>query len=187
MTRHRIHVNLTLIVVCAALLIGCAAPLTSATSGQAPVTLTNVTVVDGDTLRATVGGARERIRIVGIDAPEVSHDPSPAECWSTEAGVALGELLEGQSVLAFSVDDVDDRDRYDRLLRQVNVAGQDVAEYLLEQGHATSFQALENHQLSRYYLDIERTAEQRQRGLWGACDAARGNGPRGLISKGTDG
>ena len=87
MTRHRIHVNLTLIVVCAALLIGCAAPLTSATSGQAPVTLTHVTVVDGDTLRATVGGARERIRIVGIDAPEVAHDPSPAECWSTQAGV----------------------------------------------------------------------------------------------------
>ncbi|WP_404380315.1 thermonuclease family protein [Knoellia locipacati] len=179
--------NLTLIVVCAALLIGCAAPLTSATSGQAPVTLTNVTVADGDTLRATVGGARERIRIVGIDAAEVARDPSPAECWSTEAGVALGELLEGRPVLAFSVDDVDDRDRYDRLLRQVNVAGQDVAEYLLEQGHATSFRALENHQLSRYYLDLERAAEQRQRGLWGACDTARGNGPRGLTSKGTDG
>lgn len=148
MTRHRIHVNLTLIVMLAALLIGCAAPLTSATSGKAPVTLTNVTVVDGDTLRATVGGARERIRIVGIDAPEVSHEPSPAECWSTEAGVALGELLEGQSVLASSVDDVDDRDRYDRLIRQVNVAGQDVDEYLLEQGHAAAFRAMDNHQLA---------------------------------------
>lgn len=187
MTRHRIHVNLTLIVVCAALMTGCAAPLTSATSGKAPVTLTNVTVVDGDTLRATVGGARERIRIVGIDAPELAHDPSPAECWSTEAGVALGELLEGQPVLASSVDDVDDRDRYDRLLRQVNVAGQDVAEYLLEQGHATSFRALKNHQVARSYLDIERAAESERRGLWGACDTARGNGPRELISKGTEG
>ena len=92
-------------------------------------------------------------------------------------GRALGELLKGQSVLAFSVDDVDERDRYDRLLRQVNVAGQDVAEYLLEQGHATSFRALENPQLSRYYLDIERTAEHRRRGLWGACRAREGTGP----------
>ncbi|KGN41876.1 thermonuclease family protein [Knoellia aerolata] len=169
MTRHHFLENVTPLVVCTTLLTGCAAPLTSATSGKAPLTLTNVAVVDGDTLRATVGGARERVRIVGVDAPELAHDPRPAECWSAEAGVALGELLEGQSVLAFSVDDVDDRDRYDRLLRQVNVAGQDVAEYLLEQGHATSFRALENHQLSRYYLDIERAAEQRQRGLWGAC------------------
>lgn len=79
-----------------------------------------VHVVDGDTIR--VGG--ERIRIRGIDTPEMSELEGPA------AKQRLEELLRGGSIRI----EPHGRDVYNRLLADVFVNGQNVAEILRNEG-----------------------------------------------------
>jgi endonuclease YncB( thermonuclease family) len=91
-------------------------------------------VVDGDTF--WIGG--EKVRIAGIDAPE-THPP---RC-DTEARLGnaatekLHQLLNSGPVTMTSIDR--DRDRYGRLLRNVQVNGQDVGEAMIAAGVAREY------------------------------------------------
>jgi len=80
----------------------------------APKTFLVTRVVDGDTLEL---GNGEIVRLVGIDTPEVG------ECGYDRASVALGRLVTGRQVRLTRSDE--DRDRYGRLLRYVDVGGID--------------------------------------------------------------
>ncbi|MEK9140422.1 MAG: thermonuclease family protein [Nitrospirota bacterium] len=79
-----------------------------------------VRVVDGDTIR--VGG--ERIRLRGIDTPEMSELEGPA------AKRRLEELLRSGSIRI----EPRGRDVYNRLLADVFVNEQNVAEILRSEG-----------------------------------------------------
>ena len=78
-----------------------------------------IDVIDGDTIRVEwPDGWWERVRYIGIDTPEISHDPGEAdEPWGREATAVNAHLVDGRDVLLES--DVSDTDRYDRLLRYV--------------------------------------------------------------------
>ncbi|WP_183099937.1 thermonuclease family protein [Nocardioides pelophilus] len=82
-------------------------------------------VVDGDTLEL---GNGERVRLLGIDTPEVG------ECGYEKARDRLVALVEGERV-TLGEGDVD-RDRYDRLLRYVDLGPLDAGLRLLEDGLA---------------------------------------------------
>lgn len=60
-------------------------PSPTDTGGTDLGTVTVDTVVDGDTIRATVNGRDERIRLLGIDAPELARDGKPAEKCAEDA------------------------------------------------------------------------------------------------------
>ncbi len=79
-----------------------------------------VRVVDGDTIR--LGG--ERIRLRGIDTPELSEPQGPS------AKQRLEELLRSGSIRIVP----HGRDVYNRLLADVFVNEQDVAEILRSEG-----------------------------------------------------
>jgi micrococcal nuclease len=88
-------------------------------------------VVDGDTLEVRLADGRvERLRLVGINAPE------DGECLSAAATRALAALVVAGPVRL--VRDVSDRDIYDRLLRHVLVDGVSVGETLVAAGLALS-------------------------------------------------
>jgi endonuclease YncB( thermonuclease family) len=80
-----------------------------------------VRAVDGDTIR--VGG--ERIRLRGIDTPELSELEGP------EAKRRLEELLRNGPIRIVP----HGRDVYDRLLADVFVNDQNVAETLIQEGY----------------------------------------------------
>jgi micrococcal nuclease len=80
-----------------------------------------VRAIDGDTIR--VGG--ERIRLRGIDTPELSELEGPA------AKRRLEELLRSGSIRI----EPRGRDVYDRLLADVFVNEQNVAAVLAQEGH----------------------------------------------------
>ena len=92
-----------------------------------------VSVTDGDTLVVSQGGLEERVRLLGIDTPEVD------QCGYAEATAAMAGLVQGGDV-TLVVGSADDRDQYDRLLRyvEVDVAGEtvDVGLRMLESGLA---------------------------------------------------
>ncbi len=59
-----------------------------------------VRVLDGDTFDATdSAGGRVRVRLLGIDAPEVAHGESAAECGAAAATRQLGRLVTGRRVV----------------------------------------------------------------------------------------
>ncbi len=93
-------------------------------------------VVDGDTLRLPTG---ERVRLVGIDTAEM---PPRAACdreveLALEAKARLQQLVRGaEEVVLRRPAGERDRDRYDRLLRDVLVDGRDAGAILVSEGLA---------------------------------------------------
>ena len=88
-------------------------------------------VVDGDTIHASRGGVTEKVRFIGIDTPE--H----GQCGFTEATANLKSLLSGRQVM-LTAGAKTDRDRYDRLLRYVDVAGVDAGLHQIDGGFAVA-------------------------------------------------
>lgn len=85
-------------------------------------------VSDGDTLwvRPAEGGKPIKLRIDGIDAPEI------CQAGGREARRALQGLVQQRVVRI----EVAARDNYGRGIARVEVAGQDVGERLVREGHA---------------------------------------------------
>lgn len=71
-------------------------------------------IVDGDTLRAVVGGAEVAVRLIGIDTPEVRQD----DCYADEATAHLTALVPPGAAIRLAYD-VERHDRYGRTLAYV--------------------------------------------------------------------
>lgn len=84
-------------------------------------------VVDGDTLVLRSG---ETVRLAGIDTPE------RGQCGYQAATQELARLVQGKQVRLVPSDE--DRDRFGRLLRYVDVGGTDAGLRLLRSGHAVA-------------------------------------------------
>jgi endonuclease YncB( thermonuclease family) len=88
-------------------------------------------VVDGDTIDVSNATATETVRLLGIDTPE------SGECGFDSASAHLSLVTNVDSVtLTAAGDGKDDRDRYGRILRYVEVDGVDVGLTQIEQGYA---------------------------------------------------
>jgi hypothetical protein len=92
--------------------------VTKPVSPTAPL-MAVVEVVDGDTIKVSVDGAVETIRLIGIDTPETKDPRKPVQCFRWEASAKAEELLAGRRVRLEADDTQDDRDKYGRLLRYV--------------------------------------------------------------------
>jgi micrococcal nuclease len=153
-------------VLAAAALAGCGGGAPAA----APETVPVVEVVDGDTVRVRLDGRVQPVRVIGIDTPEPYREGDPEPC-SREASEAMRELVEDRDVVL--VADAEERDRYDRLLRYVEVDGRDAGEGLLRQGLARPLRVEPNTARAGRYEDVAERARNGQRGLWGGRCATR--------------
>lgn len=126
-----------------------------------------VGVVDGDTLRVSVNGTTERLRIIGIDAPELRGN----ECYAQKSASRMQSLIQSKDVRIVADQTQDDRDRYDRILRHVwTLDGKNVALELVAAGLATEYTYSRAYAGQAEYREAEATALQQGLGLWGACD-----------------
>jgi micrococcal nuclease len=132
-----------------------------------------VHVSDGDTVVVSIDGREERVRYVGLDAPEIAHpeDGTPAECWGDEARAANAELVDGETVALER--DVSDRDRFGRLLRHVWVSDAGtwtlVGERLIRDGNAEARTYPPDTTRDAPFDDAELAARDASLGLWGSC------------------
>lgn len=85
-----------------------------------------IRVIDGDTV---VISGDERVRLIGIDTPE------NGQCGFDEAKQALEKLLASGPATFYS-GTTSDKDKYDRLLRYIEVEGTDVGLNLISNGFA---------------------------------------------------
>ena len=124
---------------------------------QTPVWQGVVTFVsDGDTLfvRPALGGKPVKIRMDGLDAPEI------CQAYGQASRQALQNRLMGQTV---SVDGRR-RDDYGRVLARIRWQQTDVAEWMVREGHAWSYRY--RRDAGPYALQ-EAQARAARRGLFG--------------------
>ncbi len=122
-------------------------------------------VFDGDTILLET---RERIRYLGIDAPEAAHDTEPADCMGEEATRFNSKLVLSKKV--FLHYDRERRDVHDRILAYVHLAdGRCVNAELLRGGYAYVRRTKEGFARQGEFLAIQREAIRARRGLWGKC------------------
>jgi micrococcal nuclease len=140
----------------------------SGTSGSASVARV-VRVVDGDTIKVAIGARTERVRYIGVDTPESVKPGSPVECFGKEASRYNARLVAGRRVRL--VRDVEERDRYGRLLAYVYRAGDGlfVNARLVRDGYATPLTIPPNVRFAGRFRTQAADARRAQRGLWHAC------------------
>jgi micrococcal nuclease len=140
------------------------------TGGRAAARLpaTVIRVVDGDTVIARLrNGGIEKIRLLGVDTPEVVDPRKPVQCFGHVASAYTKSQLTGRHV---SLElDAEPRDKYGRLLAYVIVDGHRYNDELLERGYARFLVIPPNGSHARTMLREELAAMAAGRGLWGAC------------------
>ncbi len=133
---------------------------------------TVVRVVDGDTLIARVDGADERVRLLGVDAPESVTPERAVECFGPQAGREAARLLPRGAAITLVGDPTQGRrDRFGRLLAEVTVNGQatTVNERLIAGGYAEVFRGDGRARLLPALRRAQSSARAARRGLWDAC------------------
>lgn len=135
------------------------------TFGRAQV----VRVVDGDTIRVRLGDRTERVRYIGVDTPESVKPGTPVQCYAKRAAAANAALVAGRSVRL--VGDVEQRDRYGRLLAYVyrEPDGAFVNAMLVRDGYARTLTIAPNVAHAHQLAQLAQTARRSGRGLWRAC------------------
>ncbi|MFB6072828.1 MAG: thermonuclease family protein [Halobacterium sp.] len=143
---------------------------------------TVVHVVDGDTVDVRFAdGTEQRVRLLGVDTPEVSGDVAPWEfegvpdtdagraClrrWGERASQYASDRLAGAEVTVTTDPVADERGSYGRLLAYVTTDGDSFNRELLARGYArlydSPFSRLEE------FTATERRARRNDTGLW-AC------------------
>lgn len=120
-------------------------------------------VYDGDTL--TLGDG-SRVRVLGVDAPELGRDGRPDEPLARAARDAARNLLPRDTQVRLH-GETEASDHYGRRLAHVVTAqGTNLALHLLDQGLVTSLAVPPNARLAPCYAAAEAAARAARRGLW---------------------
>lgn len=121
-------------------------------------------VYDGDTLLLR---DKRKIRVIGIDTPEVRHYQQKAQAYGAKAKEALRELLKRfhyQVLLRYGSER---KDRYSRVLAHVYLPdGTNISNWLLERGFAKTMAFPPNIKLAKCYKKSEEVAQKQSLKLW---------------------
>jgi len=125
-----------------------------AVAAAALIACTAPTVHDGDTLRC----GPERVRLFGVDAPEVRRGQTPAEPLAYEARDELVRLTRGRVACRFV-----ERDRYGRFVGKCwSSTTPDINAALIRSGFATEYRRYSRGAYARTEAD----AKAAGRGQW---------------------
>jgi micrococcal nuclease len=115
-------------------------------------------VIDGDTVIISTG---ERLRYIGINAPEVGDNPAPL---ALEAMEANRRLVEGKTVRLER--DASNTDRFGRLLRYVWINGQMINREMVRLGLAEAVAYPPDTRYQTVLDGAEDEARAAGRGMW---------------------
>lgn len=144
-------------------------PATTASSEASITPLPNLykvlRVVDGDTIEIEGG---EKVRYIGINAPETVAPGKPVGCYGHEALNKNKELVEGKIVRLEK--DISEKDKYGRLLRYVYLDNVFINDELVKTGYARVSTYPPDVKYQKLFLESEKYARENNLGLWGKCN-----------------
>jgi micrococcal nuclease len=130
-------------------------------------------VSDGDTIEVNEidGAAGVRIRLIGVDAPEISHEGKPADCFGDDATTFTKQLVNHFVWLTFGTSCTDP---FGRTLAYLHLNTTDAGFFqrqLLRRGYAKAFIFDDNDADRALFESDEALAKRDSLGLWGKCGA----------------
>lgn len=130
----------------------------SAYSGNAEV----VRVQDGDSVIIKIHGRKEKVRLIGIDAPELKQKP-----WGSEARRHLKELIAASSIRVET--DTVKRDKYGRLLAYIwTSSGKFINLEMIKDGYAVLYTIPPNVKYEDKLRAAQTEAREKKAGIWGS-------------------
>ena len=125
-----------------------------------------VSVHDGDTITVRIGERNEKVRLVGIDAPELNDERAAYRDAGYAARDFARSLLSGKTVTLERDARQPDRDGYTRLLRYVILGdGTNVNEELVRRGYARVYNRFD-FGMKREFKEVETDAKRAGLGVW---------------------
>lgn len=140
--------------------------------GWKRIDVSGVRVIDGDTVEVLVDGQQsERVRLIGIDAPEYSkNNPGKTQEYGLESKDSLDECVAGaKASIVYK-----ETDRYGRLLGKVFAGNTDCNYRQVVAGSAWHYKQYASSQPnddSDIYADAEKVAQLQNQGLWSNLNA----------------
>lgn len=124
-----------------------------------------IRVIDGDTVKVTVQGKEETLRLLLVDTPETVHPSKPVQPFGPEASAfAKSTLLNKDVELEL---DVGERDKYGRLLVYLHVDGKMFNKLLIEKGLArVGYVYAPNTKHVDELYELQKKAQQKELGIW---------------------
>ena len=140
---------------------------------RAPSRVQVLDFVDGDTadvlfLEGALAGSEERIRLIGVDTPEVNHsNTANSECYAVMAWNEATEQLEDQE--AWLGYDEQCQDFFGRTLAYMSRRSDlfFLNEHLIEQGFGRALSIPPSDHFRDEFATLETEAQGAARGLWG--------------------
>ena len=123
-------------------------------------------VVDGDTLKVSIGGEEQTVRLIGVDTPESVDPRRPVECFGEEASEFVKQRVEGERVKLVTDSTQSDRDRYDRLLRYVYTGDEMLNREIIAEGYGFEYTVGKKHLFADEFRELEERAKNQEIGLW---------------------
>ncbi len=126
-----------------------------------------VSVADGDTITVrSKSGKYLKLRLIGLDAPEIAHGSRSAECGGTAAFAHMKSLL-GKSPLYLEPDASQDAyDKYKRRLVYVYADNVLVNSSMISDGYAYEYTYKTPHKYQSTFRKLQSNAETEKRGIW---------------------
>ena len=134
---------------------------------QKPFIVTHVADGDTITVRPAAGGPETRVRLLGIDAPELHSrdDNNRADFWADESRRYAAARAAGKTV-TLRLEPTETRDRYRRLLAYVYVDdSHNLNLDLVRDGHAYADRRF-HHSMRAQFERAENESRKARRGLW---------------------
>jgi micrococcal nuclease len=133
---------------------------------------TVVKIIDGDSihLEREDGGKPERIRLIGIDAPETRNTGKKVKHPSGPASKAYLDQLLSDRVVRLEYD-IDKTDQYGRTLAYVYLKdGTFINAKMVEEGYAQVATFPPNVRYADYFIRLQNEARNKGKGLWNYND-----------------
>lgn len=132
-----------------------------------------IKIIDGDTIVVAINGVNEKIRLIGIDTPEIGDTHENNECFATQATNKAKKLLTNQKVKLEADSSQADRDTYNRLLRFVFLEdGTNFNELMIQEGFAYEYTYDKPYKYQKEFQETQQKAKIYKNGFWddGVCD-----------------
>ncbi len=121
-----------------------------------------LTVHDGDTVSVLLGRKKEKIRLIGIDAPEMGQQP-----WGEGAKNYLESILNASGQKVRIERDVEERDTYGRTLAYLwTTKGEMVNVMMVRGGYAMLYTFPPNVKYVQEFTDAQTEARNARAGVW---------------------
>jgi len=119
-------------------------------------------VHDGDTISIVLNSRKEKVRLIGIDAPEIKQRP-----WGRKARKHLEKMLMASNRKVILEFDVERRDKYGRLLCYIFTPDRKMLNIqMVKDGYAVLLTIPPNIKYVDELRMAENEARQHRRGIW---------------------